>query len=643
MSKEVIAISEIIEEMIRDRNISRSIAEEFVKVLLSSIQDALIEGDSVKIKALGTFRTGWKDENSYFDQGKEREITVPGFYNVLFTPIDEFKNAVNEPFAHLEPVTVPRKAETPKNKEKIESDNEDIAEPFKLLEEQVVEIKDLLHQLGAIPKENKEEEMPLDGTENELTTDDDSDFVDDIDDVYGEINIEEDDDDVSFDDKETDTDIDIDIDIDKTETSYEPPKVVTEIPPLIEHDTDKLFGTPDEEIEQIDLTTDEEFDFTDFDIVRVVEKETDREQENISDSVRQLVETKNNDAKPTIDNESVLIDDGKVDDAEQLVDETEELKIKSSAHQPVSSDVENKNVLQEQGDAEIEEQLTATGQDEIIDQNLLEDVKEDCRELPNEAVEDEKTTCQDDDHPKEDVLSEDTAFEIKKDKTDIAPVDVQGKEEITSDSNELFECETDGEDEPKKKQSSSLKLNLLLVVLLFIGVAAAIIFLPKIKKNSQLLKEKKRIEFIADSLAVQQRIDQIAKEIAPTLIEYENSDSLALENTADSTNRVSENELESRGADEVADPFNSPREYSEFIGTESIKKGSQLANIARKYYGHGYFWVYIYEANKEKIKNPNNVPIGVELQIPKVNSALIDPQSKRALDYAQKLQSQYLQ
>ncbi len=44
------------------------------------------------------------------------------------------------------------------------------------------------------------------------------------------------------------------------------------------------------------------------------------------------------------------------------------------------------------------------------------------------------------------------------------------------------------------------------------------------------------------------------------------------------------------------------------IGAAIIKRGDTMRNIALEHYGHKSFWIYIYEENKDKIKNPNNVP-----------------------------------
>jgi hypothetical protein len=49
-----------------------------------------------------------------------------------------------------------------------------------------------------------------------------------------------------------------------------------------------------------------------------------------------------------------------------------------------------------------------------------------------------------------------------------------------------------------------------------------------------------------------------------------------------------------------------------------------LPDLAEKYYGNSVFWVYIYDANKEKLKSPINVPRGIELEIPDLSEYDVD-------------------
>ena len=54
--------------------------------------------------------------------------------------------------------------------------------------------------------------------------------------------------------------------------------------------------------------------------------------------------------------------------------------------------------------------------------------------------------------------------------------------------------------------------------------------------------------------------------------------------------------------------------------TVKAEKNITLSKLARKYYDNTYCWVYIYIANKDRIKNANNVPEGLGLIIPELTA-----------------------
>lgn len=78
---------------------------------------------------------------------------------------------------------------------------------------------------------------------------------------------------------------------------------------------------------------------------------------------------------------------------------------------------------------------------------------------------------------------------------------------------------------------------------------------------------------------------------------------------------------------------------------ETIRSGVFLTTLARKYFGHKTFWVYIYEENKKVIKNPNQVPIGTRVVIPEASKYHIDAKDRRSVEAAKalavKILSQY--
>lgn len=74
-----------------------------------------------------------------------------------------------------------------------------------------------------------------------------------------------------------------------------------------------------------------------------------------------------------------------------------------------------------------------------------------------------------------------------------------------------------------------------------------------------------------------------------------------------------------------------------------IEPGNRLTLLSQQYYGSKIFWVYIYEHNKEVIKDPNNVPIGTELEIPAPALYGIDAHDRASVEKAAALQTKILE
>lgn len=71
------------------------------------------------------------------------------------------------------------------------------------------------------------------------------------------------------------------------------------------------------------------------------------------------------------------------------------------------------------------------------------------------------------------------------------------------------------------------------------------------------------------------------------------------------------------------------------VVTETITDQNVLSTMAARHYGSQWFWVYIYEENKDKIKNPDNVPLGTVVVIPPAEKYGIDAKDPKSLKKAQ--------
>jgi len=66
------------------------------------------------------------------------------------------------------------------------------------------------------------------------------------------------------------------------------------------------------------------------------------------------------------------------------------------------------------------------------------------------------------------------------------------------------------------------------------------------------------------------------------------------------------------------------RTYTEFITTEEMHQDSRLAWMAYRYYGNKKLWVFIYDANKDHIAQPEHVPVGTPVRVPKLSKEILD-------------------
>ncbi len=70
------------------------------------------------------------------------------------------------------------------------------------------------------------------------------------------------------------------------------------------------------------------------------------------------------------------------------------------------------------------------------------------------------------------------------------------------------------------------------------------------------------------------------------------------------------------------------------LATDTVGRTRFLTTMARKYYGEMLFWVYIYEANKEKLGNPNLVKPGTSVTIPDLRQYGVDGNDSANIEIA---------
>jgi len=73
-----------------------------------------------------------------------------------------------------------------------------------------------------------------------------------------------------------------------------------------------------------------------------------------------------------------------------------------------------------------------------------------------------------------------------------------------------------------------------------------------------------------------------------------------------------------------------------------LGKGQTLTQIAAKYYGDRIFWVYLYEHNKNHIKDFDNIPVNTVIELPRPEQYDIDVKNPASIQRAKEKQAQLM-
>ncbi|HPS09750.1 MAG TPA: HU family DNA-binding protein [Paludibacteraceae bacterium] len=566
MSKEKISMQEIVDLMVVHRNMTRKSAEEFVRQLLSTIEDALLEGDSVKISGFGTFKPQWNEPRKSIDVNTGNEIIIEGFYKVAFVPDNELKELINEPYSHLEAIEIGNKAEDIIESEPENDNFKQVIEPMRVFEEQAEEIKNLLNEIGALStnkmtakKEKSSVEKAIEPAENLIETP--VEVMDDVENI------------VLADDELDNRVIAEEEELSQPELTEKPEVIAEETMPII-----------------IDR---EEEPVSDIEDAKVI---------GFSETAKQIsIEAKREqDTRP--DDFDIIREGGKIifPGKKSTVDNTHPEPELVADIKPQTEQANAKNLMQDEIVAE--ETLPA----DLIIENSPEISQSVNHEppyfAPESPVNDEGEVLKQDVTPKSVV---ETVSDTEKAATDTVSVPYV-PESVIEDSTDAVPFE-----EIKKRPVWIYILSVL--ALLALAAVAAWFYYPGIFNN---LNNK-----------TAQTLPKVAEQTNLNPVEPVIPDTLAAPNALPDT---------------IINVFDAPRQFTEYIATEPMKRGSMLSIFAKKHLGHPYFWVYIYEANKDIIQDPNNVPLGVDIKIPKVDPRLIDVNNPECVQFALKLSEQYL-
>jgi len=485
MIKEKISSQEIIDLVASKASVSKRAAEEFLKVMIASIEEGLLAGETVKIKSFGTFKLQWNEPRKSVNIQSKEEILIKGYYKVVFVPDVTLKEQVNEPFAHLEPVEL----DTDPDKNELVEETDPVLDPLRIFNEQAFEIKNLISEIQGL--------------------------------------------------------------------SQKPVVLIHEEEPIHEIINDEIIQISENKVEEV-----------------IPESETGIEEGN--PDTENVIEEKETESE--IAEEKVT--DDPVNTIEEKIEETD-LNVES---------LNNTNRETESIQTEVEKPL----------------------------IQDSISTPESISGPADLVVEE--SSEIKEPTPENNASVLNSELPSTPYLNNIKP--------PVRKKKRRLAI---LILLLLIGTGTGIfVYFASTGDNS--------ISNITQKISISEMINTISGWITPAPKPAPKPVTVVV--PKDTTDYESTEQIQP--VDSLQLLFDNPRVYTEFIASERIQAGSRLTIMSKRYFKNKDFWVYIYEANKDKIPNPDNIAVGTLIRIPKIDPRLIDTSNPRCLTKAKELHDIYI-
>jgi nucleoid DNA-binding protein len=178
------------------------------------------------------------------------------------------------------------------------------------------------------------------------------------------------------------------------------------------------------------------------------------------------------------------------------------------------------------------------------------------------------------------------------------------------------------EKEPEKPKYHFLRDTLITLTILLLLLAVAFYFFrQELTKWVDSLREKMQTP-------VEQVVEPVVTDTTAVVDIPQEPDTLATDTIAveevhaeeaviEEVPVVEEQKEEPVKAEEVkAAPEEPQYKEGDVIATVRLRKGEDLSKIARRYYGHGDLWVFIYQFNEDHLGDPDNVAIGSRINVP---------------------------
>ena len=197
--------------------------------------------------------------------------------------------------------------------------------------------------------------------------------------------------------------------------------------------------------------------------------------------------------------------------------------------------------------------------------------------------------------------------------------------------------------EPKK--THFLRDTLICVVVLLMLLLVGYFFLRHQLGNIlQSLIQPNETELVADTtetaLSVEDEQVEVQKEPAPEVELNEATENEDLENIPEG--RIPKEQIMAECMEASRSVSPADGKYPELITTEAMHEASRLTWMAKRYYGAKIYWPYLYDANRDVIKNANSIEVGTPIRVPKLTKLQLDTTNAETMATLERLQKEAL-
>jgi len=610
MNKEKISFQEIVDLVASRASVSKRATEDFLKVFFASIEEALMAGEVVKIKNLGTFKLQWNEPRKSVNIQTGEEILLSGYNKVSFTPDVILKDLVNEPFAHLKSVQLDDES----NEAMQDDDQADVdLDPLRIFSEQATEIKSLISEIKALSP-NK---LKIDNDEESIISDTiiDEEELAEIEEVtVNEKNLEKARELEMAQELERIRDLELakEKEIAKNEARSKELEMTQELERIKELELEKELelARNNEQAKELDLARELEH-------IKELELEKELELVRSIEQAKELEQAQELERIKELEHDKELELNLKLEKVKEL-----ELSIafEQSKGNELTKEIERVKQLEQVKELERTKALELAKELEQVKELELAIRLEQAKEYElSKVLEKAKELAL--------VKEQELANELERTKD----LEIKRIMDKASDLNRIYEA-------PIAQPTVKVTPNVYKPVERVQSVVD-----NSVKPNVRNVKPKKKSKLWLWILVISILI-VVGSGIGVYFLSFQGN--VTTQNPETIIVLKDTTSIDSIGSEQPVDSlqilFDTPRVYPEFIASERLRRGTRLTQMAKRYYGTSDFWVYIYEANMKKLGNPDRIPSGTLIHIPKVDPRLIDGKNPRCINKARELHDLYV-